>query len=165
MNLVSYLKTYILIILSSVSSQYVKFISFLRPLIWSSHPILSSQYVNLVNYFKNSYPIILSHPLHPSPGVGGTWTWSIAFFKDSSDHFVLSSPESTWDQSFEFFLSDHPIPSSSSSSSRTYAIYVNWLKTSHPIISSRPLQSVCELGQLLESSSSYLIILFLFIPL
>ena len=44
--------------------QYVNLINCLRPLIWSSHPILSSQYVNLVDYFKttrlySNHPIIL----------------------------------------------------------------------------------------------------------
>ena len=60
---------------SSVSRVYVKFV--LRPLIWSSHPILSRKYAKLVNCLNTLHLIIPSHPLQPPPE--RTWTWSIVY--------------------------------------------------------------------------------------
>ena len=147
---------------SFVSRKYVNLVNCFKTsyLIIPSSSSISSLYVNLVNCLKISHLIIPSHPLKGVREPGQLFIWvllvwlprSIPFIRHQfvrelgqlfegllSDHPnpTHPPPERTWTcQLCEHLSTNHPIPSSSVSSS--YVNLVNCLNTCHLIISFHP---------------------------
>ena len=112
----------------------------------SDHPIPSSSsvtrmYVKLVNYL-NTFHLILSHPLHPSPG--SMWTWSIVWipviWSSRLFCFVCLQFVRELSQLFEYLSSDHPIPPFHPSPGSMWTWSIVWIPviwSSYPIVISR----------------------------
>ena len=92
--------------------------------------------MNLVDCFKTSHLIVLSHDshsLHLSPE--STWTRLIVWILDSSSDYPIqpSTGRTSTCSMFEYSTTDHPLPSSPSISS-PYVNMLNYLKICHLII-------------------------------
>ena len=110
----------------------------------------SSLYVNMLNCLNTSRLIILSHPLHPSPG--RTWACSIVWIPHLIIlyHLLHPSPERTWTWTIVWILV-HLIIFLSSPAHRTWTSSIIFYKNPWSDLSQlHPLQDVRELHQLFE---------------